>query len=215
MEFGICFAGLEAAMEKYARIIANRWKYPIYLEIGVASGQTLVSVSSIIAQENELGWSSIGLDLADGYSLDREGILQRANSAGLQAVIVELNDIGAVYPIVRSITVFLRSSQDFLANRWRNSIHFALIDGCHGKKCVTEDFVLLERYVPKGGIIAFHDFGQDSVGEPQPHCGSGDTLGACRELGLLDGRRKGWKLIETVIGDKSKTGRDLGVFERL
>jgi len=217
-ELGICMAGLEEAIESYVRLVASRFRHVRYLEIGVASGQTLVGVTDIMRECARL-WTSFGVDLPDGYSLERNAILQRANALGIPAMIIEMNDsMLSVFPRNNHITVFLKAAQPFIETNLdqpSETVDLALIDGCHGKDCVEKEFYLLEKKVPTGGIVMCHDFGQDSVGEPQPHCGTGDALGACRALGLLDGSRKGWKHLATVIGDKERNGRDLGVFERL
>lgn len=214
-EFGICFAGLEEKFEHYLRFVAEINPLVVYMEIGVASGQTLVTAAEIL-RESGPGWSAVGLDLPEGYSLSRTAILARANALGVPCAIVEINDSTEVVEAkLNEIIVFLKPSQDFLQSNWRTKLDFVLIDGCHCKKCVTSDFLLVEPLVNHGGIVAFHDFGQDSVGEPQPHGDTGDTLGACCELNLVGGLRQGWRHLDTVVGDKNENGRDLGVFQRL
>jgi hypothetical protein len=213
-ELGICMAGLEEAIESYTRLVADRFRNVVYMEIGVASGQTLVSVTQVL-RESAKEWTSIGVDLPNGYSLERNGILQRANALGIQCEIVELNDSFGLFPAKRfAINVVLKPVQQFLQTNFVGSIELVLIDGCHGKECSMKEFLMLEPLMSEGGIVMFHDFGEDSVGEPQPHCGTGDVLGACRELGLIDNHRRNWNHLATVVGDKEKNGRDLGVFEK-
>jgi predicted O-methyltransferase YrrM len=214
-EFGICFAGLEEKFERYIRMVAEQNSTVVYMEIGVASGQTLVSVAEIL-RESGRGWTAVGIDLPEGYSLERSHILARANARGIPCSIVEFNHCTQmVLPKYEGITVYLKPSQQFLQSNWEYPLDFVLIDGCHCKNCVMDDFKLVEPHVTHGGIVAFHDFGQDSVGEPQPHGDTGDTLGACLELGLTDGARSGWRQLDTIVGDKNNNGRDLGVFQRL
>jgi hypothetical protein len=214
-EFGICFAGLEEKFEHYVRLVTGRTPFVVYMEIGVASGQTLVSVAEIL-QESGRGWMAVGIDLPEGYSLERSHILARANERNIPCSIVEFNHCTEVVePEREAITVYLKPSQQFLQSNWEIPVDFVLVDGCHCRNCVMDDFKLIEPRVARGGIVAFHDFGQDSVGEPQPHGDTGDTLGACLELGLTDGARSGWKHLETIVGDKNNNGRDLGVFQRL
>jgi predicted O-methyltransferase YrrM len=214
-EFGICFAGLEEKFEHYIRLMAARKSFVIYMEIGVASGQTLVTVADIL-RETRFGWTAVGIDLPEGYSLERSHILARANARNIPCSIVEFNNCTElVQPKEGTITVYLKPSQDFLYSNWDLPLDFVLIDGCHCRNCVIADFELIEEHISHGGIVAFHDFGQDSVGEPQPHGDTGDTLGACLELGLTDGARSGWRQLDTIVGDKNNNGRDLGVFQRL
>src|SRR5438477_12892513 len=90
-ELGICMAGLEEAIESYVRLVAGRFRQVRYLEIGVASGQTLVAVTDMLRECARL-WTGFGVDLPDGYSLERNAILQRANALGIPAMIIEMND---------------------------------------------------------------------------------------------------------------------------
>jgi hypothetical protein len=175
----------------------------------------LVSVAEIL-QESGRGWVAVGIDLPEGYSLERSHILARANERNIPCSIIEFNHCTEVVePEREAITVYLKPSQQFLQSNWEIPVDFVLVDGCHCKICVMDDFKLIEPRVTRGGIVAFHDFGQDSVGEPQPHGDTGDTIGACSDLGLVNGTRMGWKFLETVVGDKNNNGRDLGVFQRL
>lgn len=207
-------AGLETAMERHLNDVIKRFKSVTYLEIGVAYGHTLTSMSAI-ARDSGHPWRSVGIDLPKGYSLHIPTVRQSASEFHLGVTVLQQFD-KSITPDWNQITICLCPSQTLLENYWPGDpIHMALIDGCHGKPCVTADFKLVSKYVPSGGLVAFHDFGEDSVGEPQPHCGLGDTLGACRELGLLDGSLAGWKHIDTVVGDKALIGRDLGVFQKL
>jgi hypothetical protein len=212
LNFGICLDGCEEAMERHLRRAVAKTQNPTYLEIGVAQGTTLTAMAFIL-RECSSDWTAVGIDLPNGYSLVQNDILSNAAKRKLSLDIQE-KIYGFVLPAKNQVTVYLKNSQAFLRENWDHPIHFAFIDGCHGKPCVTSDFELVEKFVPAGGIVVFHDFGPDSVGEPQPHCGLGNTFGACQELGLMDGARSGWKYIETVVGDKSKIGRDIGVFEK-
>jgi Methyltransferase domain len=214
-EFGICFAGLEEKFEHYLRLVTVNNSFVVYMEIGVASGQTLVTVADIL-RDSGRGWMAIGIDLPEGYSLERSGILARANALNIPCSIVEFNHCTEfVVPRTQAISVYLKPSQQFLQSNWNTPLDFVLVDGCHCKNCVIADFNLIERRVTPGGIVAFHDFGEDSVGEPQPHGDTGDTIGACLELGLIDNARSGWRFLETIVGDKNNNGRDLGIFQRL
>jgi hypothetical protein len=67
----------------------------------------------------------------------------------------------------------------------------------------------------RGATMMFHDFGVEQRGQHQPHCSGGvDVFGACYELGLLTGKRKGWMYADTITADKSQGGWDMGVFKK-
>jgi hypothetical protein len=119
------------------------------------------------------------------------------------------------------VTIYLDDSHGFIPNYWRAPLHLVLIDACHCKHCATTDFLNIEPHVEPGGIVMFHDFGEDNVGQGQPlgHP-DGDVRGACRDLRLLDNKREHWVWISTIIGPKERgtniaTGAsDMGVFQR-
>jgi hypothetical protein len=59
----------------------------------------------------------------------------------------------------------------------------------------------------------FHDFGKAEHGTPQKHCPVIDVRGACEELGLLDGKRKGWEFVGEL---NAKAGAaNMGVFKKI
>jgi hypothetical protein len=98
--------------------------------------------------------------------------------------------------------------------QWNQFLDFVFIDGCHGKPCVMGDFQACEPWVNKGGLVVFHDFGERSVGQLQPHCnGPSNVVGALKELGLLDGSKEEW-VQGCWFGDRAKMGADCAVFER-
>lgn len=213
LTFGVCMGGNEAMLEMLMRENAARFDEVNYVEIGVAYGQTLASMSAIMRDCSTM-WRGIGIDLPDGYSLDVPTVKGQCDHHSLRLTVVD-KPIGKVNPKLNEVTVYLKPSQELLRENWKLPIHLGLIDGCHGKPCVKADFECLNQFMPPGAIAVFHDFGEDSVGEPQPHCGFGDTLGACRDMGLLDGRYPGWKYRGTFISDKSKIGRDIGMFQKI
>jgi hypothetical protein len=199
--------GCEAAITKYAREVREKFELITYLEIGVAYGQTLTSIASLLAGKP---WRAIGVDLPQGYSYDQTAVKQCATDRGVNIVMKSADQS----PDWNQVNIYLVGAEAFFNNR-HEEINMALIDGCHGKPCVILDFQKIAPLVVVGGIVLFHDFGKDSVGEPQPHCGVGDTWGACKQLGLLDGGCPGWEFVEHVVADKTQNGRDLGVFRRI
>jgi hypothetical protein len=97
--------------------------------------------------------------------------------------------------------------------------NFLLVDGCH---CVNHsmcDFLNYSPFVQKDGFVVFHDTAlPDSLGKteqeawPQDHSYAGkppSVLGVregLKKLGLLQGYRADWKLIEEVPSDTGLMG---------
>lgn len=195
MNLGICMAGLEDEFEKaLARMPAGNPIVPFrYVEIGVAYCQTFAAVVEWL-RANSSEWRAAAIDpseLAKDH-FERLGYEQEAN------------------------VVWFNLSREEAFIGWSSPIHFCLIDGCHSRKCVMEDFQSVEPWMTPGGLVVFHDFEPERVGtDVQPHCGmTQDVRGAVEELGLLDGSRPGWRRLPDWKGDRTKDGADCGVFER-
>jgi len=215
IKLGIGMGGLEEPVTRYVREICDRFQPATYLEIGVALGQSLITIAQILRDEKPTGgWKAVGVELPNGYSFDRMSVVRAANSKGFPFAFVE--NIGEPVSLPwNRVTVCLDDAQDLIPKFWTEPIHLALIDGCHGKPCVIADFLNIEPFVPVGGIVMFHDFGADQVGHFQPHCSTGlDVIGACRELGLLDDKRSGWKLVDNLVADRSLGSWDMGIFRK-
>jgi hypothetical protein len=212
MTLGLSMQGYEEKLEEL--ILKLRPTYPemTYLEIGVAQGGTLSGMAQ--SMRCCMKWRAVGVELPNGYSYDEQETLRNARSKHLD--IEFIHDISEpVVPSWNQITVYLMDSHVFMACFWRQPIHLALIDGCHGRNCVVKDFSNIEEYMEPGGYVLFHDFGEDQIGQTQTHCKMLDVRGACAELGLLDGSRAGWKFAGELIGDKTQAGANMGVFKKL
>jgi hypothetical protein len=103
---------------------------------------------------------------------------------------------------------------------WRNikgKYNFLFVDGCH---CVNHsmcDFLNYSPFVVLNGYCLFHDTAKPSFGEhqeawPQDHSYAGkppSVLGVregLQKLGLLQGYRTDWKLIEEIPSDTGLMG---------
>jgi len=214
VKLGFSMAGLEDDIAAFVESICEKFGQPTYVEIGVGHGQTLVGIASLLSSFRE-DWRAVGIELPDGYSFDKA--ITKQNAVDKRFRLDFLNGVpqGKIVPAWNQITVLLGNSQVVLAEHWNEPIHLALIDGCHGKQCATMDFLTLEPFMVQGGIVMFHDFGHEQIGQHQPHCGRLDVRGACSDLGLLDNHRNGWKYICELVGDKTKDGANMGVFERI
>jgi hypothetical protein len=214
MIMGFGMGGMEHKIEECAQKVADRFGSVTYIEIGVGFGQTLTAIAETLKASGR-HWRAVGIELVNGYSFNREQTEMIAKSRDVPINFITPN-AAVVRPAWNNVTVYFRDSQSFLTESWQEPIQFALIDGCHGKPCVILDFLALEAFMVQGGIVMFHDFSAEQFGYKQPHCPGGcDVLGACYELGLLNGKRVGWRQLETMRADRTQDGWDMGVFERI
>jgi hypothetical protein len=213
MEMGIGMGGMEERIEKVATDVASGFDDVTYVEIGVGEGGTLTAIASMLKASGKK-WRAIGIELPNGYSFNRERAENFAATRSLKLNFITPNG-SIVHPPWDAVTVYFKDSQSFLTEFWQEPIQFALIDGCHGKPCVILDFLALEAFMVKDATIMFHDFGEDQKGHFQPHCPTGlDVRGACYQLGLLTGRREGWRFTGMFGADKTQGGWDMGVFKK-
>jgi hypothetical protein len=213
MQLGIAMDGLEERITGIAHDIAMQFDEITYVEIGVGEGKTLTGIASIL-QASGKRWRSVGIELPNGYSFNRELTEKWAVSRNLNLNFITPNG-SIVHPPWDAVTVYFKDSQTFLTEFWQEPIHLALIDGCHGKQCVTLDFLALEAFMLRDSTMMFHDISQEQRGEAQPHCADGiDVQGACYDLGLLTGKRAGWRFAEIMVANKTLGGWDMGVFTK-
>lgn len=162
-KLGICMDGgedefIEAVLETMAR-----FDLPLYVEIGVANGDTL------------------------------KGVIESLRSIPMAASVgIELPE--SPFLAEMSVPVIKGKSVDVLSNWKLSPISVAFIDACHGKPCVMADFEAVEKHITKGGLVIFHDAGENEQGSSmQPHCGEPINVRAALDaLGLLNGSREGW-----------------------
>ena len=213
MTLGFGMNGMEDRILQIARDVSGAFNEITYIEIGVGEGTTLSAIAFIL-KASKKKWRAIGIELANGYSFNRVRTEEIAKQRNLPLNFVVPN-CSIVHPKWDVMTVYFLDSQRFLTEHWQEPIHFALIDGCHGKPCVTGDFLALEAFMVPGGTMMFHDFNPAQRGYHQPHCPSGvDVWGACQDLGLLTGKRKGWKFTEHIHAQPEQGGWDMGIFTK-
>jgi hypothetical protein len=157
-----------------------------FLEIGVAGGATMAGLFEKCD--------------ALGVKLRYEGV-DCSESARPEAL-----PAGAVFHCGDSLTIYPKVG-------WTEfncviGFNILLIDGNHSLKHVTADF---ENYSPKvfrGGFVIFHDTKDDPNWQGQHWQGIGEDIPenriavrwALKNLGLLDGSRPGWKLVQEIGG---------------
>src|SRR5262252_2024540 len=213
MEFGFGMQGLEERILTYARAVAAKFDEVTYIEIGVGEGPTLTAIACELRSHADK-WRAIGIELPNGYSFNRQAVLDFAANRHLKLDFITPNG-STQHPRWSQATVYLKDSQTFLTEMWQSPIQFALIDGCHGRPCVIQDFLAVEAFAVNGAVVMFHDYGADQIGHHQPHCPTGlDVRGAVQDLGLFSGRRKGWVFREELFADKAAGGWDMGIFQK-
>lgn len=207
LEFGLCMAGVEMAFIETLldRVAASKERaceldrLVNYMEIGVAEGKTLSAVCAVLRESCGSHWNALGIDIPKGWSLDERAARERISPY--------LNARLELAPSYQVLTTGL------IGNRLIPiyPIDFAFVDGCHGKACVKADFIALTRHMRPGGVVCFHDaLPQDQGYHMQPHCGTGIAVReGLRELGLLENKLPGWKLLREVPGDKTKEGNGI------
>ncbi len=154
-----------------------------YYEIGIGNADTMLAVHSWLTQRST-PHTIVGVDLPGyhGGALNYNFNEQPSASFG-------------------SISLALVGSEAFLSNVSQKA-DFIFIDACHGSPCATRDFLLAEKKIKPGGIIAFHDTDPNCQGHHfQDHCQMGiDVRKAVQELGLLDDTRPGWRKVGETAG---------------
>ena len=211
-------AGCEAGMEKHLRErVKNCATQVVYVEIGVANGATFAAMTSIAKSAAAQPWYTVGVDIVNGWSL-REPCVSLAMSNMGVPYRMQVPDKTALVPLVRGASLYLKPSAVFLNENWADfklTIDMALIDGCHGSKCVMADFEALAPHCVSGSIIVFHDAAEaEQIGPNQPHCAEPIRVyTGIKNLGLFDSHPE-WDFVEWLHGDKSQNGNSCAIFRK-
>lgn len=183
--FGLCMEGLEEKFEEVILMVMRYREEVRYLEIGVWLGGTFNTVCDIL-EATQKPWVAWGID-PDPHVEPR-----------------------------KNVTIIAKSSAEALG-AWMIPIDICLIDGCHCYRCARNDFEQVEPWITRGGIVLFHDFAPVAQGSKDQH-GDRSMLEVRRavdDLGLLSNTRHGWKMLDEWVGDESKGGTNMGVFQKL
>ena len=175
-KWGLCFEGNEQAFtECILATITEGW---VYLEIGLGCCDTIRAVNAVVAQTGIKEWYLHGVDVP-GY---------RARMMPKNFI---LHDVG---------------SEAFCKDVQVNP-DMVFIDACHCQFCCQREFKAIENRVTPGGIVVFHDTCAPCQHhhDPQP-CGGGiEVRQGLADLGLLDGTRPDWELINETYGQVPKS----------
>lgn len=227
MNLGFNFGGIEELFgEMLDRSIRERTTVNYqFLEIGTATGRTLVSVADRL-RDTLVTWRATSIDLVDGPYFNAKEFFKMSLA---HQVSIEFCGSCRNEPFVadvqkNDIRVLLLKSPDKRAICAPSSLNFVLIDGCHGSPCVEADFLSVEKAVCPGGIVAFHDSGErDQGGGMQAHCGQPiNVRSAIDNLDLYpvdanaawSTKRDGWRYVASMEGDKEKSGNGIIFFQK-
>lgn len=182
--WGLCFAGNEEAFCCAIDVAIASTDRPFrYVEIGLGFGGGMHAVIQYLEQSG-IEFSCDGVDLPE-YPIQN------------------------CQPHDRLTLRLVGSTNHLISMRANNELaNMVFIDGCHGRQCVTNDFLAAERIIKPGGVIAFHDTDPGCQGiHFQPHCGEGiNARQAVEKLGLLTDSREGWRKLWETAGNKDKGG---------
>ena len=183
---GICTDGIELEFEKTLLARARLCVSPLlYLEIGLETGRTF------------------------------KGAHQILTNSGVKFHLIGIEPNPQYLPHFKEIShaTIMTCTREQAEKNFPYRIDFAFIDGCHAIPCVKGDFLMVEEHCNNGCVVVFHDFGEASVGEMQPHCNEGANVRkAVQELGLFNNARPHWLRLDDFKGDQAKNGADCGVF---
>lgn len=210
--------GCEAGMEKHlCERIANSPQQFVYVEIGVATGATLASLTAIAKRVAKQPWRMVGIDIVNGWSLNQSCVAQAMANMGVPYR-AEVPANTASVPLVNGVSLYLKPSAAFLSENWAAfnlPINMALVDGCHGSKCVMADFNAVAPHCVPGSIVVFHDAAEaEQIGPNQPHCAEPIRVyTGIKNLGLFDHHPE-WDFVEWLHGDKSRNGNSCAIFRK-
>lgn len=222
-KYGFNFSGIEEAYEyriKQAHEERTTKNFR-YVEVGIAQGTTLRSVAELCREICMCDFQCVGVDLVNGAYFDAKAFLMRTLAFDTHIEFESgRRDVFVADCIRAQIRVLLLKSDTKRIQGNNGCVNFCLIDGCHGAPCVRADFLAVEPMMAKGGIVAFHDAGEEEQGQCfQPHCGTGigvqealgelglrrsDGTSTVYKLGLSEGDllRLGWKFLGFTPGDR-------------
>jgi hypothetical protein len=210
-QLGIGMEGLAPQVAPFVEQISTQFSEITYLEIGTAHGVTLTNVCAYI-RDHGAKWRGVGLDLPDGYCLEKNAITRNAHVRKLP-LSIQSGPSGKVSPPFGEITVYLKNAHTFFPENWTDPVQFALIDGCHCAKCFATDFLLLEPFLVSGAIVMAHDIDEISQGQQEPRGhGFRGVRNASKDLGIFNSTRPGWTMLAELQSDPN--AGNMGIFQK-
>lgn len=204
--------GLENVIKSYLQQLSKKDKFRYY-EIGVAGATTLRAVYEIVKENTPTtDWLVTGIDLPSILNNERASIFKNFKEEEIELFISGFsNQFKFPFPFCRY--VFEENPREYSKNNLTsNSLDIVLIDGCHGRQCVIDDFLSIEAKVKPGGLVIFHDACAASQNtDYQDHCRENiNVRKALVELGLLSLGRNGWAHAGSIPGSRLWGGEGNG-----
>jgi hypothetical protein len=212
-KMGIRLDGCEDEFERILRETARKFDEFNALEIGTAGGTTLRAMSEIILETKGAGnWRCIGTDLERGFNDNQAPLQQNFGNSLL------VGDSSFIVPF-RVPALIIGDAKEYI-KKIDFPLHFVHQDSCHCLTHTKEDFLAVEPYIVKNGIILFHDACLISQGTDHQHNGHFiEVRQALVELGLLDNKRVGWEIVTEIKGTRTEEnvwgGHGCAVFRKI
>lgn len=219
--WGIRMGGIGSVLEdlinQHTSLVPPSRAYTL-VEIGSANCVSLRSFRDIVAAvRGARPWSIIGTDLPPGaaWSCDLAEVERSIGDVPHRVLRLDEEPAAPGLDWHDRVTLCLHPCpRDWLAAELvDDSVDFVFVDGCHGK-CSGRDFLAVEAKVAPGGLVVFHDYGQQEQGEDwQAHCREFISVRSyVHRLGLATPcvtPRKGWRFVGEIPGSRA-TGRGDG-----
>jgi hypothetical protein len=215
--------GLEQLIKQH--LVAHKPDVYTLVEIGSANCVSLRAFRDILAENAKTPWRVVGFDLPPGkaWSLDLDEARKAFDGLPYQVFTDESTfsrDILRDAPLGMSLYLASNPRARFEEGWQLPTLSFVFVDGCHGK-CAGRDFLAVEKLVMPGGLVAFHDYGEQETGtDYQSHCREFISVRSyVHRLGLNQpgpGVRKGWRWVGEIKGSRhwGGDGNSVAVVQR-
>lgn len=224
--FGLRFDGLEEPLEQILKEnIKGKDEY-VFAEIGTAAMKTHRAILDIIKENiGHEQYFTIAVDLIGSLdvSFDQINKIFKEDEiivSNKENIMSGQEKIGTGK--YHTLLVLKDNPREYIISLPDESLDCCLIDACHGKACVLNDFIAVKAKLKSGGLCLFHDSGTEETGTDwQSHCSTNiDVRGALLELGLFDDKFEGWKFITELQGTRKTQGNpdggnSLAIFQKL
>ncbi len=205
-----CGASFEHLLRQHIPTVPVDRAYTL-VEVGSAGCVSLRSFHDIVASTRGAApWSVIGTDLPPGvaWSMDLAEVRRSLGDVPHRILYLDVEVAEAGLDWHNRVTLCLHPEpRQWLGTELVDaSVHFAFVDGCHGK-CAGRDFLYLEPKIAPGGLVVFHDYGEAETGTDwQPHCREWINVRTyVHRLGLATpspAARKGWRFVGEIKGSR-------------
>lgn len=128
----------------------------------LAEREWIRAVCDVLANEHGAGLTMVHLGIGLGGSMH----CSRAGAPEGRLVGVDL-DTSRLQPAPKGAqaldAVLIEADSALAGQAWEGPVHFLFVDGDHRLAAVIADVQAWRRHVAPGGIVAFHDYGNDHL----------------------------------------------------